>query len=75
MRPRKKDRDLPAKVYRKHGAFYYVHQNKWERIGSTIEEAMEAYTRKVKAAKARHERWVKLQTCWAEAQPDANTRV
>ena len=36
MRPRKKDRDLPAKVYRKHGAFYYVHQNKWERIRSTI---------------------------------------
>jgi len=50
MRPRKKDRDLPAKVYRKHGAFYYVEKNKWERIGSTIEEAMEAYTRKVKAA-------------------------
>ncbi len=50
MRPRKKDRDLPAKVYRKHGAFYYVHQNKWERIGSTIEEALEAYARKVKAA-------------------------
>lgn len=50
MRPRKKDRDLPAKVYRKHGAFYYVDKNKWERIGSTIEEAMEAYTRKIKAA-------------------------
>lgn len=49
MRPRKKDRDLPAKVYRKHGAFYYVHQNKWERIGTTIEEALEAYARKVKA--------------------------
>lgn len=50
MRPRKKDRDLPAKVYRKHGAYYYVHQNKWERIGSTLEEALEAYARKVKAA-------------------------
>ncbi|VXC69522.1 Site-specific recombinase XerD [Pseudomonas sp. 8Z] len=50
MRPRKKDRDLPAKVYRKHGAFYYVHQNKWERIGSTLEEALEAYARKVAAA-------------------------
>lgn len=50
MRARKKDRDLPAKVYRKHGAFYYVHQNKWERIGSTLEEALEAYARKVKAA-------------------------
>ena len=49
MRPRKKDRDLPAKVYRKHGAFYYVHQNKWERIGSTLEEALEAYARKLKA--------------------------
>lgn len=32
-------------------------------------------TAAVKRTKARHERWVKLQTCWAEAQPDANTRV
>lgn len=32
-------------------------------------------TAAVKRSKARHERWVKLQTCWAEAQPDANTRV
>lgn len=47
MRPRKKDRHLPAKVYEKHGAFYYVHQNKWERLGSTLEEALEAYAKKV----------------------------
>lgn len=32
-------------------------------------------TAAVKRTKARHERWVKLQTCWAEAQPDANTKV
>ncbi|MHC5351652.1 tyrosine-type recombinase/integrase [Metapseudomonas furukawaii] len=49
MRPRKKDRHLPAKVYQKHGAFYYVHQNKWERLGTSLEEALEAYARKMKA--------------------------
>lgn len=32
-------------------------------------------TAAVKRTKAQHERWVKLQTCWAEAQPDADTRV
>ena len=32
-------------------------------------------TAAVKRTKARHERWVKLQTCWADAQPDANTKV
>ncbi|MCY1296564.1 Tyrosine recombinase XerC [compost metagenome] len=49
MRPRKKDRHLPAKVYQKHGAFYYVHQNKWERLGTSLEEALEVYARKMKA--------------------------
>ncbi|SEI41997.1 Site-specific recombinase XerD [Azotobacter beijerinckii] len=49
MRPRKTDRHLPAKVYQKHGAFYYVHQNKWERLGGTLEEALTAYAKKVQA--------------------------
>lgn len=31
---------LPERVYLKHGAFYYVHPSgKWERIGTSIEEA------------------------------------
>ncbi|CDF82618.1 phage integrase family protein [Pseudomonas knackmussii B13] len=47
MRPRKKDRHLPAKVYQKHGAFYYVHQGKWERLGSTLEAALKEYAKKV----------------------------
>lgn len=47
MRPRKKDRHLPAKVYQKHGAYYYVHQNKWERLGTSLEQALEAYAKKV----------------------------
>ncbi|MDV7209853.1 hypothetical protein [Azotobacter beijerinckii] len=49
MRPRKTDRHLPAKVYQKHGAFYYAHQNKWERLGGTLEEALAAYAKKVQA--------------------------
>lgn len=50
MRPRKKDRHLPAKVYQKHGAYYYVHQGKWERLGGTLDEALLAYTKKVRTA-------------------------
>lgn len=42
-RPRKKDRDLPACVYRKHGAYYLVRKGRWKRIGVTMTEALEAY--------------------------------
>jgi len=31
---------LPPRVYAKHGAFYYVHEdNRWERIGTDLAEA------------------------------------
>ena len=36
-----KNGDLPAKVHRKHGGYYYVHQNKWTRLGGTKDEALE----------------------------------
>ena len=26
---------LPPRVFQKHGAFYYVHRNKWTRLGKT----------------------------------------
>lgn len=48
-RPRKKDRDLPACVYRKHGAYYLVRKGKWKRIGVTLTEALEAYAEVVEA--------------------------
>ena len=38
---RRKNKHLPARVYEKHNAFYYVtRQNKWIRLGSTFPEAM-----------------------------------
>lgn len=42
-RPRKKDRDLPACVYRKHGAYWFVRKGKWRRLGVTLSDALEAY--------------------------------
>lgn len=48
-RPRKKDRDLPACVYRKHGAYYFVRKGKWKRLGVTLAEALEAYAEIVEA--------------------------
>ncbi|MBB5017795.1 integrase [Chitinivorax tropicus] len=39
-RPRTRDRDLPPRMYRKNGAYYYVtHQNKWIRLSDNLEEA------------------------------------
>ncbi|THF58053.1 tyrosine-type recombinase/integrase [Pseudothauera rhizosphaerae] len=45
MRPRKKDRQLPACVYLKHGAYYYVKHGKWTRIGTGLEAALREYAR------------------------------
>jgi len=43
MRPRKKDRGLPACVYLKCNAYYYVKKNKWTLIGRTLPEALKQY--------------------------------
>jgi integrase len=48
-RPRKKDRDLPACVYRKHGAYYLVRKGKWKRIGTTLTDALAAYAEVMEA--------------------------
>lgn len=46
-RPRKKDRHLPACVYPKHGAYWYVKKGEWTRLPeegpSTLQTALEAY--------------------------------
>ena len=40
-RPRKHRLDLPERVYRKNGAYYYVHpNNKWEKLHANYPEAM-----------------------------------
>ena len=43
MRPRKKDRNLPPCVYLKHGAYWYVHGGKWQRLADTLPEALARY--------------------------------
>lgn len=50
-RPRKKDRHLPPRVHFKHGAYYYVHAGKWERIGATLQDALAEYGRRVEPPK------------------------
>jgi len=39
MRPRKRNKDLPRRVYRRGPSYYYVHPSgKWEKIGRTMRE-------------------------------------
>lgn len=45
MRPRSKDRHLPACVYQKNGAYYYVKKNKWQRLGADLHSALLEYAR------------------------------
>lgn len=45
MRPRKKDRHLPACVYLKHGAYFLVKLGKWTRLGDDLRSALAAYAR------------------------------
>lgn len=47
MRPRKKDRHLPARMHFKHGAFYYVHKNTWERLSGDYPEALSMYAERM----------------------------
>lgn len=46
-RPRKRDRDLPSCVYRRHGAFWYVKRGKWTRLadGTDLAGALREYAR------------------------------
>lgn len=43
-RKRQTRKDLPERVYMKHGAYYFVDvQGKWRRLGKTFSEALSAY--------------------------------
>ena len=43
-RPRKSNKHLPARMYQKHGAFYFVDvDNKWHWLGRTLAEAHRRY--------------------------------
>jgi integrase len=48
-RPRKRDRHLPACVYHRHGAYWYVKHGKWTRIGATLDEALAEYARRMQS--------------------------
>lgn len=50
MRPRKKDRHLPACMYQKHGAYYLVRKGKWERLDSDYQAALLAYAKRTSVA-------------------------
>ncbi|MDF3933516.1 tyrosine-type recombinase/integrase [Pseudomonas citronellolis] len=50
MRPRKKDRHLPACMYHKHGAYYLVRKGRWERLGEDYQAALLEYARKTMQA-------------------------
>jgi integrase len=43
MRPRKQQRDLPACLYHKHGAYWLVKRGKWTRLGASKKAALERY--------------------------------
>jgi len=47
MRPRKKDRHLPACVHFRHGAYYLVKQGKWHPLGKDLGHAMAEYGRRL----------------------------
>lgn len=47
MRPRKHDRHLPARMHFKHGAYYYVHKNKWDRLSESYTEALSMYAERI----------------------------
>lgn len=50
---KKKDRDLPAGMYRKHGAFYLVQKNQWIRLGTDLGGSLIAYAKHREAAAAK----------------------
>lgn len=45
MRPRKRDRHLPACVYHRHGAYYYVKAGKWRLLARDLHGALAEYAR------------------------------
>ena len=58
MRARKKDRHLPACVYRKHGAYWLVKAGKWTRLGKELDDALAAYARIMETPKDSVAHWL-----------------
>lgn len=45
MRPRQKDRHLPACVYLKHSSYWLVKKGKWQKLGDDLHSALTEYAR------------------------------
>jgi integrase len=45
VRPRGRDKHLPACVYRRHGAYWYVKKGIWRRLGDSLPAALAEYSR------------------------------
>ena len=43
MRPRKINRNLPARMYLKHGRYWYVHRSVWHKMATDYAEALREY--------------------------------
>lgn len=71
MRPRKKDRHLPACVYIRSGSYYLVKHNKWTMIGKTLHEALSNYAKT--EAPARHSMALLLDRYMASLKLAKNT--
>lgn len=47
MRPRKHDRHLPACMYFKHGAYWYVKRGVWDRLAKDLPTALAEYSKRI----------------------------
>lgn len=56
MRKDNQGRPLPPRVHQKHGAYYYVHRNKWRRLGQDYHRALA----QVSAIEAPTDEWGEL---------------
>lgn len=49
MRPRKNNRNLPARMYLKHGRYWYVEHGKWHALSKDYAEALTQYAHRTSA--------------------------
>jgi len=49
MRPRKNNRNLPARMYLKHGRYWYVERGKWHKLSTDYAEALSQYAQRTSA--------------------------
>jgi len=46
MRPRKQNRNLPTRMYLKHGRYWYVHKGVWHKMSTDYSEALKEYAQR-----------------------------